>query len=101
MRLLGFAGSRRFVGIPVAVMNVCFWHKSDITAVTPHPFQSINAVWHDVPTLGGLCRQDPQGREAGRTELPVEQPTKLELLINLKTTTALSLKMPYSNSLTS
>jgi len=39
-----------------------------------------------------LCRQDPQG--AKPSELPVEQPTNLKLLINLKTATALDLKVP-------
>jgi hypothetical protein len=44
------------------------------------------------PARGGLHRSHPQGRKA--VDLPVQAPTKYELMLNLKTANALGLDLP-------
>jgi nucleotide-binding universal stress UspA family protein len=47
-----------------------------------------------IPSSGNLRGQDPQGCQPG--DLPVEQPTKFEMVISLKTAKALGLTIPSS-----
>jgi putative ABC transport system substrate-binding protein len=47
-----------------------------------------------ISLLGGVAAAWPRGAKAG--ELPVEQPTKFELVVNLTVAKALGLKLPES-----
>jgi putative ABC transport system substrate-binding protein len=44
--------------------------------------------------LWPLAARAQQGERVGRIEVPVQQPTKFELVINLKTAKALDLNVP-------
>lgn len=52
------------------------------------------AVGSDYGAITALCRSNPQG--AWPADLPVEQPTKFKMIINMRTARALDLAVPPS-----
>lgn len=110
-RAFGGAGRRR-VDAMLALADAFLWSQRDrIVAVAAR--QRLPAMYAelDFAEVGGLMAYGPSvadnfRRAAGYvdkilkgtkpTDLPIEQPTKLELMINLKTAKALGLTIPQS-----
>jgi putative tryptophan/tyrosine transport system substrate-binding protein len=86
-------------------------NRAYIAALTSRHAVPAIALWRDFPDAGGLLSYGPsmtavyhaKGIYAGKilkgakpTDLPVQRPTKFELVINLKTANALGLTIPQS-----
>ena len=79
-----FAVNKR---LPTIFSSRLFVDAGGLMSYGPDPEESFHTVAHYV---------DKVLRGAKPSELPVEQPTRFELVVNLKTSTLLGIKMPPS-----
>jgi putative ABC transport system substrate-binding protein len=103
---------RERAGAVIVFPGLAFWsYRGQIAGLALQNRLPTIYMYRDGPESGGLMSYGPNLRESWRraaryvdrilkgakpADLPVEQPTKFELVINLKTAKALGLTMPPS-----
>jgi putative ABC transport system substrate-binding protein len=87
-------------GARAHIARLALTHRLPTVGSEPHFAAAGNLVQYG-PDLSESCRRaafyvDRNLKGANPADLPIEQPTKFELLINLKTAKALGLTIPQS-----